>query len=147
MDGHLLAHAGDAGSTSGPNRSHLLPGTKPAGAPQLLSLLQLLKPKHLEPTFCSQSSHHKEESPAHRLTAARESPQTAARTQHSLTRVNKRKNTDTHSHGPDASNSPEGQAHGQQRQVSPHAGVCRGGEGKGQVNTASSSLSRVRSQP
>ena len=63
MDGHLLAHAGDAGSTSGPSRSHLLPGTKPAGAPQLLSLLQLLKPKHLKPTFCSQSSHHKEESP------------------------------------------------------------------------------------
>ena len=67
MDGHLPAHAGDAGgSLFGPSRSHMLQGTKPVGAPHLLSLLQLLKPKHLEPALCSQSCHHEEESPAHR---------------------------------------------------------------------------------
>ena len=69
-------NAGDAGSSPGPGRSHMLQSNK-AHVPQLLSLYsrarepqllshvpQLLKPTHLEPMLCHSNEkpvHHNEE--------------------------------------------------------------------------------------
>ena len=90
---NLPANAGDTGSIPGLGISHM-PWSNEARAPQLLSLCsrahepQLLKLARLEPMLYNKRSHHNkkhrhrnEEQP--QLTAARESPCAATKTQRS----------------------------------------------------------------
>ena len=87
------ANAGDTGSSPGPGRSHM-PWSNQAREPQLLSLCsrahvpQLLDPTRLVPVLHNKRSHrNNKEQPL--LTATRESPCTATKTQCSQKQINK----------------------------------------------------------